>query len=105
MEEEKNKRLTEQCAANDQGSLKVGKAGEEKPLWYFRPWVIAGAILTVGPLGLPLLWFRPKTGLRLKIGISVVVIGLTVWMSITTADYYQEMVMHYEKLANALENM
>jgi len=105
MEEEKSKSLTGQFTFGDAGDLDVKIPSKEKPAWYFRTWIIVCAILTVGPLGLPLLWFRPNTGLRLKIGISVAVIGLTIWMSITVADFYQEMVMHYEKLANALENM
>jgi hypothetical protein len=73
--------------------------------WYFRPWVILVAILGFGPLGLFLLWFRPETKVYLKVSISVVVIGLTIWMSIETARYYQLMVAHYEELAETMANM
>ena len=73
--------------------------------WYFRPWVIALAIFSFGPLGLFLLWFRPGTRIYLKISISAVVIGLTVWMSIETARYYQLMVAHYTELAEIIKSM
>ena len=73
--------------------------------WYFRPWTIVIAILCFGPLGLFLLWFRPGTKMYLKIGVSIVVIGLTVWMSIATARYYQLLMAHYKELAETIKSM
>lgn len=73
--------------------------------WYFRAWVIIAAILFFGPLGLFLLWFRPKTKLRIKTLVSAIVIAVTIWMSVGVAKYYQDIVAYYEKLAEITAGM
>ncbi len=60
--------------------------------WYFKVWVIVLAILFAGPLGLIPLWFKPKTNLYLKIFVSVIVLGFTVWLTYETVNIYQELV-------------
>lgn len=76
---------------------------EETLEWYYRPWVIVLAILCLGPLGLLPLWFRPRTNMFLKVSVSVVVIGLTVWMTKESVDFYQTMLAHYRELGEALK--
>ena len=73
--------------------------------WYFKPWAIIFAVFAVGPLGLLVLWFRPRTSLRLKIGISVVVIGLSVWLSLAVVEYYNTMMIYYKELGGTLTGM
>jgi hypothetical protein len=51
-------------------------AGEKLP-WYFRTTFIIIAVLSVGPLALPLIWWRPKTPLAWKIGLTVGILILT----------------------------
>ena len=81
----------------------VAEPGKEKELeWYFRPWTIAIAIFVFGPLGLLLLWFRPRTSIYLKVGVSVVIIGLTVWLVQGTMYYYREMMEHFQELSEAM---
>jgi hypothetical protein len=41
--------------------------------WYFRTGNIVIALLCVGPIALPMIWFRPKLSLSWKIGLSVLV--------------------------------
>lgn len=93
MEEEKKE------DALDRGT-EPGK--EEELEWYFRPWTIALAIFVFGPLGLLLLWFRPRTSIYLKVGVSVVIIGLTVWLAQGTMHYYREMMKHFQELSEAM---
>ncbi len=45
--------------------------------WYFRTANIVLALACIGPLALPMIWFRPNTSLAWKIGLTVVVLGLT----------------------------
>ncbi len=45
--------------------------------WYFRTANIVLALACIGPLALPMIWFRPKTPLAWKIGLTVVILGLT----------------------------
>ena len=53
----------------------------EKLKWYFRKPVIIIALCCLGPLALPLVWWRPYTKPAWKIGITVV-IGVLTWLSI-----------------------
>ncbi|MGB2661927.1 MAG: hypothetical protein WBD04_06045 [Candidatus Omnitrophota bacterium] len=75
---------------------------EEEVKWYYRPWVIAAAILFFGPLGLIPLWFRPKTKLYVKISISIAVIALTAWMMQTTVSVYKTLVEYYKELGDLM---
>ena len=73
----------------------------EEPKWYYRPWAIAAAIFCFGPLGLILLWFRPRTRLSVKVLVSGLVVGLTVWMTIGVTDYYRTMIEHIKEVSGS----
>jgi hypothetical protein len=75
---------------------------EEEVKWYYRPWVIAAAIFFLGPLGLILLWFRPKTKLYVKILVSIIVIALTAWMMQQTVSVYKTLIEYYEELSDIM---
>ena len=47
---------------------------EEKVPWYFRKSIIIIALCSVGPLALPLIWWRPQTTLSWKIGLTIVIL-------------------------------
>ena len=72
---------------------------QEKSKWYFNPWTITGAILCFGPLGLLPLWFRPKTNVFIKVGVSVLIIAATVWLSMTTVGIINNVLESYRQLA------
>ena len=55
-------------------------SAEEQLPWYFRKAFVVIAILCVGPLALPLVWWRPRTTLAWKIGITIGILVLT-WLS------------------------
>jgi hypothetical protein len=50
---------------------------EEKPAWYFRTGFIVFALLSVGPLALPLIWWRPNTSPQWKVGLTVGILALS----------------------------
>lgn len=52
-----------------------GKTGP----WYFRTSSIVIALGCVGPLALPLIWWRPKTSLAWKIGLTLGILLLS-WL-------------------------
>jgi len=58
----------------------------EKLPWYFRTSFILIALLCVGPLALPLIWWRPKTALAWKIGITIVVLLLSWVLYLATME-------------------
>ena len=72
------------------------RAAEEKMPWYFRTSVIILAVLSVGPLALPLIWWRPQTRPAWKIGLTIVILILS-WLMFeamlesirTIRDYYK----------------
>lgn len=49
----------------------------EKIQWYFRKSFIIIAVCFVGPLALPLIWWRPKTTRAWKIGLTIGILVLT----------------------------
>lgn len=72
--------------------------------WYYNAWFIAFAILMFGPLGLFPLWYRPKTSIIIKIVITVLVFAITVWLMITTAKLFREVIAYYQEMAEAINN-
>jgi len=53
------------------------RVAEEKMHWYFKTSVIILALCTVGPLALPLIWWRPRTSSAWKIGLTIVILVLS----------------------------
>ena len=49
-------------------------AEEKKIQWYFRKSFIIIAVCCVGPLALPLIWWRPKTTWAWKIGFTLAIL-------------------------------
>ena len=55
---------------------------EKKPpvRWYFKTSVLVAILLSLGPLGLPLLWFNPRLGAKSKILVTCLVLVLTYFL-------------------------
>ena len=49
--------------------------GEETLKWYFRKSFIVIAVCTVGPLALPMIWWRPHTTRGWKIGLTIMILA------------------------------
>ncbi|MFC1509953.1 zinc ribbon domain-containing protein [Candidatus Omnitrophota bacterium] len=80
-------------------SLDVPKllASSEKKLpWYFRKSVIIIALCFIGPLALPLIWFRPKTSRGWKIGLTLVILILSWIMLHATMESLSTLKEYYE---------
>ncbi|MCX6349792.1 MAG: zinc ribbon domain-containing protein [Candidatus Aureabacteria bacterium] len=52
-------------------------APENATKWYFRTPFIIIAICCVGPLALPLIWWRPQMKLGWKIGLTLAILALS----------------------------
>lgn len=59
----------------------VPVTGQAALPWYFRNSVIVIALLSIGPLALPMVWWHPVMKALTKVLISVVVIAVT-WVCI-----------------------
>ena len=69
--------------------------------WYFGKSFILLALVSVGPLALPLIWWRPNTSRAWKIGLTVLVLALT-WLLSLVALRSIRTIMEYYKVLNTL---
>jgi hypothetical protein len=70
---------------------------EKKMPWYFRKSFIVIAVCSVGPLALPLIWWRPQTARAWKIGLTIGILVLS-WILIQTTMDSVRAIKEYYKL-------
>lgn len=80
--------------------LDGARPAADKLPWYFRTSAIVLAVLCVGPLALPLIWWRPNTSPAWKIGWTIAVLALT-WLSAVALQRSLDVLREYVPL---LEN-
>jgi hypothetical protein len=78
-------------------------AAEEGIRWYFRTSFIVAAVLCVGPLALPLIWWRPKTARAWKIGLTVGILVVS-WFLFQAALEALESLKKYYGLLDEFRN-
>lgn len=78
-------------------SAPCSRFAEEKLKWYFSKSFIIFAAGSVGPLALPLIWWRPKTSLAWKIGLTVGILVLS-WVLFQTTMESVRILREYYKL-------
>jgi hypothetical protein len=66
------------CGEFLDASVRPGIEKEKLP-WYFRTSIIIIAVLSVGPLALPLIWWRPQTTRAWKIGLTIAILVVS-WL-------------------------
>ncbi len=77
-------------------------ARREVPLpWYFRKANIVIAVLCVGPLALPLIWWRPNTSRAWKIGLTVAILVLS-WLLYRSTMASIRVIKEYYDLLNSM---
>jgi len=72
-----------------------------KQLWYFRKTFIVFALCSVGPLALPLIWWRPQTTLTWKVGLTIIV-GLLSWFLYQATMTSIESIKEYYQFLDSL---
>ena len=72
------------------------RSAEENIQWYFRTSVIVLAIACVGPLALPLIWWRPKTSRAWKIGLTLGILVLSWVLFEATMEAVRTLQEYYE---------
>ena len=73
------------------------RSADKKVAWYFRKSFIILAVCSVGPLALPLIWWRPQTSRAWKMGLTIGILVFS-WLlfratmeSIRTIDEYYKL--------------
>jgi hypothetical protein len=56
-------------------------SGRPKAKWYFTTSAVVIALLVLGPLALPLVWFHPRYKIVTKVVVTVLIIALTILFS------------------------
>jgi uncharacterized membrane protein YvbJ len=74
---------------------------DEKTRWYFRKSFIIIAVFCVGPLALPLIWWRPQTTLAWKITLTIGILVLS-WILFQTTMESIRTLKEYYKLIEGL---
>jgi len=74
------------------------KLGKAKIKWYFSTQVVVIALLCLGPLALPLVWFHPRYKTITKLAITVVVIAVTIWCYFYTRNLYYQLTQQLNTL-------
>ena len=74
------------------------RAAKEKLPWYFRKSFIVLAVCSVGPLALPLIWWRPQTSPAWKIGLTIAILALSWVLFQTTMDAIHTIREYYKMI-------
>ena len=74
------------------------RIAEQNFKWYFRKSFIIFTVCCVGPLALPLLWWRPQTTWPWKVGLSVIVLVLSWVLFRATMESIQNLREYYQLL-------
>ena len=69
-----------------------------KGKWYFNTSVIVIALLCLGPLALPLVWFNPRYSILIKAVVTVAVIIGTIAIGYLTVTAYTSMIEQINQL-------
>ena len=75
--------------------------GQDSLKWYFRKSNIVIALLCVGPLALPLIWWRPNTSRAWKIGLTILILALS-WLLYRSTLQSIQTIKEYYKMLNAI---
>lgn len=66
--------------------------------WYFKTSTLVVALLCVGPLALPLLWFNPHFNIRNKVLITIAALVLTYLLSLALIQAVKSLLGYYKEL-------
>ena len=76
-----------------------GEFLEKKIKWYFRIPFIVIAVGCLGPLALPLIWWRPQTTRAWKIGLTIGILVLSWLLFQATLKSIESLKQYYELMS------
>ena len=82
-------------------AAKAPQTENENLPWYFRTSIIVLAVASVGPLALPLIWWRPGTSRAWKIGLTIGILALS-WLLAQATIQALRSIKEYFDLLNGL---
>jgi len=85
------------CGEYLDGFRRAGSRPREKK-WYFTTTSVIIALLCVGPLALPLVWFNPRYKPATRLIITVIVLAVTVLCTYLAASAYRQLLNQLKTL-------
>lgn len=85
------------CSAFLKG-FAIRPVAEEKLPWYFRTTFIVLALCSVGPLALPLIWWRPQTSPAWKISLTLGILVVSWFLYLVTLESLRSIQEYYRLL-------
>jgi predicted nucleic acid-binding Zn ribbon protein len=70
----------------------------KKEAWYFKNYFLIVALLSIGPLALPFLWFNPRFSLKNKVIITTLVVVLTYYLGMMLQASVKSMTVYYKQM-------
>jgi hypothetical protein len=64
--------------------------------WYLKTSTLIVALLSVGPLALPLLWFNPRFSRKTKIIASVIIIVVSYYLGVAFVSSLKSLIRYYQ---------
>lgn len=83
----------------------LDKAGKSRTKWYFATSAVVIALLCLGPLALPLVWFHPRYKKTTKIIVTVIVAAITVLFCWLLINLVPKLVEHYSQLGELMKQL
>jgi zinc-ribbon domain len=80
---------------------RIPRKPDDMPPWYFRTPFIIFAIASVGPLALPLIWWRPNMSRAWKIGLTIGIL-LASWLLFQATLTSLRVIKQYYGMLNQL---
>jgi hypothetical protein len=71
---------------------------EDNIKWYFKKSFIVFAVCCVGPLALPLIWWRPHTTRGWKVGLTILILALSWILFQLSLDSVRKITEYYKLL-------
>ena len=76
----------------------LDKSRKPEIKWYFATSAVVIALLCLGPLGLPLVWFNPRYKIITKVVVTVIVIALAILFSYLVVSMYRSLIEQVQAL-------
>jgi hypothetical protein len=85
------------CGEFLDGSVRIGSSQKPKK-WYYSTGAVVIALLCIGPLAFPLVWFNPRYKPATKVIITIIVLVVTILCFYLVTSAYRQLLSQFSEL-------
>jgi hypothetical protein len=85
------------CGEFLDGSVRIGSSQKPKK-WYYSTGAVVIALLCIGPLAFPLVWFNPRYKPATKVIITIIVLVVTILCLYLVTSAYRMLLSQFSEL-------